>query len=215
MPLRTQSAPPRRVVTRGWIVLLALLVVAELLLVGVRASLMPEIDDVTRDLPGGAQDVVELGASRGLLLLVLAFGVVVAWTWIRRPGRRFLAAAAAAGVVLAYAISEAVKLLVHEQRPCRTLATDPILACPATGDWSWPSNHATIGAALAAACIVLLPRAWVWAVPVALVVAASRVLAGVHYPHDVVAGLVLGSAVVLMLVRATSPRRPRPVRPRA
>jgi undecaprenyl-diphosphatase len=37
-------------------------------------------------------------------------------------------------------------------------------------------------------------------VPVALLVGASRVALGVHYPHDVVDGLVLGPLVVLVAV---------------
>jgi membrane-associated phospholipid phosphatase len=34
---------------------------------------------------------------------------------------------------------------------------------------------------------------------VALFAAASRVVVGVHYPHDVIAGLVLGAMVALIL----------------
>ncbi|MEV7411122.1 phosphatase PAP2 family protein, partial [Streptomyces althioticus] len=43
-------------------------------------------------------------------------------------------------------------------------------------------------------------------VPLALLAAFSRVFVGVHYPHDVAAGLLLGAAVALTFVAlATGP----------
>jgi membrane-associated phospholipid phosphatase len=53
-----------------------------------------------------------------------------------------------------------------------------LLTCPGAGDWSLPSNHATLAAALATAVVVVQPRLWAWAVPIAALVAASRVAAG-------------------------------------
>ena len=76
---------------------------------------------------------------------------------------------------------------------------------PPVGDWSWPSNHSVIAAAFATACIVSAPRtAWI-AVPVALLVAFSRVVAGVHYMHDVASGLALGTAIVAVVVVVLRP----------
>jgi membrane-associated phospholipid phosphatase len=81
-----------------------------------------------------------------------------------------------------------------------------IAHCPATGDWSFPSNHATIAGA-AAVTLALTRRALVWlTAPLALVMAFSRVFVGVHYPHDVAAGLVFGALVAMTAVRlATRP----------
>ncbi|MCP2247216.1 phosphatase PAP2 family protein [Lentzea aerocolonigenes] len=106
---------------------------------------------------------------------------------------RLRAVLAGAGVVVAYAVSEVVKLVVQEERPCRTA---PSLApCPEPGDWSFPSNHSVIAGASAMA-IWALHRTWGWVAAVcALAAAASRVIVGVHYVHDVLAGLALGALV--------------------
>ncbi|MFD0466886.1 phosphatase PAP2 family protein [Nonomuraea thailandensis] len=113
-----------------------------------------------------------------------------------------------AGIVGAYVVSEVVKLVVREDRPCRGgVAT--IAACPPTGDWSFPSNHSVIAAG-AAATLVLVWRGLAWLVfPLAAVMAFSRVFVGVHYPHDVAAGFLLGVVLAplftLLLVGAVTP----------
>ncbi len=114
------------------------------------------------------------------------------------------------GVVLALSVSEVVKVLVAQDRPCRTVpGLEAVAECPPIGDWSLPSNHATLAAALATAVIWAVPRLWPLAVPAALLVAASRVGLGVHQPHDVVDGLVLGAVIgsaVIVLLRRTGTR---------
>lgn len=77
---------------------------------------------------------------------------------------------------------------------------DPIASCPPPGDWSLPSNHAGI----AAAALVTVALAWrrlaVMVLPVTVLAAGSRVFVGVHYPHDVLAGLALGAVVAPLVV---------------
>lgn len=75
------------------------------------------------------------------------------------------------------------------------------------GDWSFPSGHSSGAAVLAGVLLVLLlpyvaarwrPAFAVAAVSGAVMVAWTRLALGVHYLSDVVAGLALGSAVVLL-----------------
>jgi hypothetical protein len=105
---------------------------------------------------------------------------------------------AGAGAVGAYLASELVKVVVREDRPCHVLDVSTLSACPEPGDWSWPSNHSVIAAALATTVVILAPAWWRAAVPCALAVGASRVLTGAHYWHDVAAGLLVGGLVVWM-----------------
>jgi undecaprenyl-diphosphatase len=143
-----------------------------------------------------------LVADKGLLVLLAVTAGLALVTWLRdRPGFGLLAAAGV-GTVAAYATSEIVKLLVTEERPCRVVDVATVLACPAPGDWSWPSNHATIAGALAVACLLVVPRLWPVVVPVALAVACARVAAGVHYVHDVASGLALGVVVTCLVALA-------------
>lgn len=166
-----------------------------------------------------------LVADRGLLVLLGVTAGLALYTWRRdRPGFRLLVAAGA-GTVVAYATSELVKAIVTEERPCRVVDVAAVLPCPAAGDWSWPSNHSTIAGALAVACVLVAPRLWPVAVPLALAVAGARVAAGVHYVHDVASGLALAvlvtcsvTAVVVRLAThlgAAPAARAEPLRPRS
>ena len=127
-----------------------------------------------------------VGTDAVLFLFLVMFG----WVVLKLRLRAFLAGA---GVVVAYAVSEVIKLVVQEERPCRTA---PSLAeCPEPGDWSFPSNHSVIAGASAMA-IWAMHRTLGWVAAVcAVAAAASRVVVGVHYVHDVLAGLALGALV--------------------
>ncbi|MET9824521.1 phosphatase PAP2 family protein [Streptomyces sp. NPDC006349] len=167
-------------------------------------------DGLYRDITGFAQDTpawvrhtVEVWTEAGILVFGALF--VAAWWRSRRGDTRAFAIAVLAPVAtaVAYVCSELLKSGFTEERPCRAVAgAVPSLAeCPPTGDWSFPSNHATIAGASAVA-LVLVRRAIVWlTVPLALLMAFSRVFVGVHYPHDVAAGLLLGALVAAAAVR--------------
>ncbi|MFI9642644.1 phosphatase PAP2 family protein [Micromonospora sp. NPDC051925] len=139
--------------------------------------------------------------TEGVVLLLGLLLVAVAVPRLLRadPWGRALALVAPATVVLAYGCSEALKSVVDEDRPCRRAVAILADQCPPTGDWSFPSNHATITGALATAILLLSPRWGLLAAPLALLAAFSRVFVGVHYPHDVLAGLLLGVAVTLLV----------------
>src|SRR5699024_10145095 len=102
-------------------------------------------------------------------------------------------------------LSEAVKLLVKQPRPCSVVDAVTVLSCPGSGDWSWPSNHAVLAAAFATACILVVPRLAWFAVPPALAIAAVRARAGVHLVHGVHAGIALGALVDAAVVAAEAP----------
>src|SRR5699024_2180650 len=139
-------------------------------------------------------------AERGPLLLVVLAAVLAVVTVLRDRAAFWTLVVGGVGVIGAYLLSAAVKLLVAEQRPCQVWQVPTTLSCPAVGDWSWPSNHSLVAAAFATACILAVPRtAWL-AVPVALLSGLARLAAGVHYLHDVASGLALGTAVVALVV---------------
>jgi membrane-associated phospholipid phosphatase len=98
---------------------------------------------------------------------------------------------ATASVLGAYALNTAVKLLVRRPRPA--LAGLPALTRTPTAI-SFPSAHAATSFAGARAYARLgLPRAALYALAAGL--STSRVYLGVHYPSDVLAGALLGTAV--------------------
>ncbi|MCM0678010.1 phosphatase PAP2 family protein [Micromonospora phytophila] len=149
--------------------------------------------------------------TEGAILLLGALLLVAAVSRLGGTARdRAYALVAPVTVVLAYGCSEWLKTVVDQDRPCRAATAElAIIAggCPPTGDWSFPSNHATIAGALAAATLLLSRRLGLVALPVAALAAFSRTFVGVHYPHDVVAGALLGALVAVLL----TPLLARPV----
>jgi membrane-associated phospholipid phosphatase len=106
------------------------------------------------------------------------------------PPRRARWRAASRVVAGSYLLNSAVKLVVRRRRP--RLGGLPALVSTPT-QLSFPSAHAATSFAGALCYSRLgLPRAPLYALALAL--SASRVYLGVHYPSDVLAGALLGTA---------------------
>lgn len=137
------------------------------------------------------------------LLVFAALFLAGWWTARTAPAARPMAAAlwAPIATVLAYAADMVIKTLVAEPRPCQVIAAvHTVLPCPGAGDYSFPSNHATIAAAATVGLFAVSRRLGVVAAVAAVLMAASRVYVGAHYPHDVLAGLVVGAVVAGVLM---------------
>ncbi|WP_147917902.1 phosphatase PAP2 family protein [Ruania zhangjianzhongii] len=139
-------------------------------------------------------------AQYGPLLLGVLAGVLAVSSFWRERAVFWRLVSGGVGVIGASVLSTLLKLLVTEERPCRVWDVETVLACPSVGDWSWPSGHSTVAAALATACIIAAPRTAWFAVPAAVLAGAARLAAGVHYLHDVASGLALGAVVVALVV---------------
>ncbi|MEV1315742.1 phosphatase PAP2 family protein [Micromonospora arborensis] len=139
-------------------------------------------------------------ATEGVILLLGALLLMAALS--RRSGGphdRALALVAPLPALLAYVGSEWFKTVVDEDRPCRTIGRAIIAGtCPPPGDWSFPSNHSTVAGALAVTILLLSRRLGLVALPLAALAAFSRVFVGVHYPHDVIAGVLFGALVAVV-----------------
>ncbi|WP_309102769.1 phosphatase PAP2 family protein [Microbacterium sp.] len=162
----------------------------------------------------GIRDV-DLISEAGLLLLAATTAASIVFAWVRHPERRARLVAGAGGVVVAYAVSEGAKLLFAQPRPCSRWRF--AAACPPAGDWSLPSNHATLAFGAVVVIAIALGRTRItWpAVGIATLVAIGRVAQGVHYLHDVALGALLGLAVTVTLVTlapSNAVSRPQPRR---
>ena len=136
----------------------------------------------------GAQAVTLLGDPIGITVAAAVLALVL---WRRGHGR--LAAYVVAARVGAIVLSQGLKHLVDRARP---VFDAPV--AEALGP-SFPSGHALGSAVFWTTCAVLvMPRVrqpllvLAGAVAVAVLVAASRVLLGVHFLSDVTGGLLLG-----------------------
>ncbi|RVU27504.1 phosphatase PAP2 family protein [Streptomyces antnestii] len=174
----------------------------------VDGSLYTWVTDLASRTPHLVNNVVSLWSDLGLGLFAVL--MLVAWWRARGEGGVRMARVLASPVivVLAYGVNSVLKSLIDEQRPCQTLHTVTVEACPALGDWSFPSNHAVIAAAAAVALMLADRRIGLIAVPAAVLMAASRVWIGAHYPHDVAVGLAVGAVLALLLSQVATRATP-------
>ncbi|MFE0207093.1 phosphatase PAP2 family protein [Streptomyces sp. NPDC058985] len=175
---------------------------------GVDGTAYLEVVDMAHRAPAWFDRAVSDYSSYGLTLFAAL--MLVGWWRARRQGAPQAIKALAVPVltVVAFGLSTLVKQTVHENRPCRSLHVVTIEACPAPDDWSFPSNHATLAAAAAVALWFVSVRLGAIAAVGALAMAGSRVWVGAHYPHDVLAGIAVGTALTvaaaLLLQRCAS-----------
>lgn len=125
------------------------------------------------------------------------------WLWVR--GTRRVAIWAATTIIVGGLLGFALKLIVSRARPS---LPDPVALAPGEAFPSGHALHVTLGAGVLV--LLILPRlsAWgrllTWVIAWFLVVsvAYTRVALGVHWVSDVVAGVMLGVAVLAGTVAA-------------
>ncbi|WP_433870459.1 phosphatase PAP2 family protein [Saccharopolyspora sp. CA-218241] len=153
-------------------------------------------------LPEPVHQLALLG-TQGLLVLL---GLLPLVLFARTRDLRALVPVVAG--VAGWFLSQAAKGLFRQERPCAAVDVAATIAeCPPPGDWSFPSSHATAAAAFAIGWALLRRRGTGVVVALAVLVAASRVLIGVHYPHDVLVGFAFGAALATALVRLAGARQ--------
>lgn len=109
---------------------------------------------------------------------------------VLQPARRRAWLTAGAGAFLAHAAAVVIKRVVKRKRPNHP-AISVNVGTPS--QLSFPSAHATstTAAAILLGRVTGLPLPWILVPPMAL----SRLVLGVHYPSDVLTGVVVGTVV--------------------
>ncbi|MBZ0199680.1 MAG: phosphatase PAP2 family protein [Ignavibacteriaceae bacterium] len=105
---------------------------------------------------------------------------------------------AAAAVILMIVVTDQlqhriIKEIFQRIRPCNALS-DVLTPLGCTGSFSFPSNHATNNFAVAVLFYRIYPNLKLPLFIAASLIALSRVYLGLHYPSDIIAGAMVGSA---------------------
>lgn len=175
---------------------------------GASAPLDVAIMQAAPSLHGAVGDALAVLVADGLGVygLVPLTALVAAAFFFR--GRRLDALVLGVTMLAATGLMAGLKHLFARPRPeLFTWLDDP-------GGFSFPSGHAMLNAVfwLLLAGLVNRPWAWTLGVLMALFSAAMRVVAGVHWPTDVTAGLALGVAVVALALAVRRRLGPPPSR---
>jgi len=121
----------------------------------------------------------------------LALGLAGAAAHATQPTRRASWLRGAGLVATSYALNTAIKFTVRRPRP-ELPGLEPLT--PTVTRLSFPSAHATTSFAAARAYGAVMPATPLYAA--AALLALSRIYLGVHYPSDILAGAVFGTALV-------------------
>lgn len=129
-------------------------------------------------------------------------GVFLLWMKMRAPseaGFWLMMSIAVASYAVGYAANYAIAVVYRHRRPVKELPNVRLLV-QTLGTWkSFPSDHA-MTSAIPATLAFLFGAPWLSVMLFAgfFVICFSRVYVGVHYPRDIIGGLIVGafSAIV-------------------
>ena len=96
--------------------------------------------------------------------------------------------------------NEIIKPLVARVRPCNAVSILPDMLVKVPSSYSFPSGH-TVSSVVGATVLTRANKKFGFAaIPVAFLIAFSRLYVFVHYPTDVLAGTILGFAIGFVVV---------------
>ncbi|MFA9422124.1 MAG: phosphatase PAP2 family protein [Sedimentibacter sp.] len=144
--------------------------------------------------------------------------IMLAFSWIGNGGAVWIVTAIllmiskknrTTGIIVIFALVLCViagnvilKPLVSRMRPC-FFHPEVKLLLPCPTDFSFPSGHTMSSFAAATVILVLNKKMGKWALITASLIAYSRLYLYVHYPSDIVGGIILGFAMALISIKFT------------
>src|SRR6202040_3095090 len=142
-----------------------------------------------------ALDAVMVGSAK-YLPIVFALALIALWmTW--KPQNQRGAFLAGASGLIALGIGQLVGRALPRPRPYLVHSVNLLIS--RSVDTSFPSDHATLGFAVAVMVWQYNRRVGACLLILAFVLAFSRVYVGAHYPSDVLGGAVLGTVTSLVI----------------
>lgn len=139
-----------------------------------------------------------------LLLLIFSSG------YTKRGKLRIFLVTSLSIVVARLGITEIIRFFYHRPRPFSTLHVHKLLSSGwfySDKEWSFPSGHSAFFFAMATA-IYLYNKKWGLGFFIAAIVMnISRIIVGVHYPSDIVGGMIVGMLTAYIIFYVAEKRK--------
>ncbi len=136
--------------------------------------------------------VVFLASYLPYLVVLIFLALVFFSQYQKREKWELLLVVGISALVARFGVTELIRLFIHRPRPFLSLPVHQLLTDSA---WSFPSGHATFFFAMATA-VYLYNKKWGTIFFIAtILITVSRVIAGIHYPSDIVGGALIGIMV--------------------
>ncbi len=137
--------------------------------------------------------VVFLASYLAYVLIIAFLAFVLFSQYQRREKLQILFVAGVSTIIARFGVAELIRLFYQRPRPFSAL--DNVHQLLTNNEWSFPSGHATFFFALATV-VYLYNKKWgVGFFIASIFMTTSRVVAGIHYPSDIIGGAIIGIAI--------------------
>ena len=149
--------------------------------------------------------ITKLG-DEGLIWIAICVALLIF------PRTRKCGVAVALSLILTTILgNEIIKKIVQRPRPF-AVDNSVTLLIPQPGQYSFPSGHTSNSIAAAVSIFLFYKKPGIAAIALALLIAFSRMYLFVHYPTDILGGIVLGvvdALIIRFLIKKWDERRAR------
>lgn len=135
-------------------------------------------------------------ADSYFFFVLFVFAIAAYWDYRKQHvGTAYLFAIAAA-IIARFGVTSLIRFFIHRPRPFTEFHFIPLVQDAA---YSFPSGHTVFLFAMATIMLFSNRKLALFLCASGLIVGIARIMAGIHYPTDIISGMVLGVAVSLLL----------------
>ena len=145
--------------------------------------------------------IIFLASYLAYILIIVFLAFVFFSQYQRREKLQILFVAGVSTLIARFGIAELIRLFYQRPRPFSAL--DNVQQLLTSNEWSFPSGHATFFFALSTAVYLYNKKLGVWFFVATILITISRVVAGIHYPSDIIGGAVIGIVVAYVVLCLT------------
>jgi len=141
--------------------------------------------------------IIFLASYLPYCLIIILFLLLYFSSYLRKKKIEILWITLLSAFIGRFGVTTIIRSLYHHPRPFILYSVHPLFI---DNSWSFPSGHATFFFALAAALYWYNKKWGIAFLIAAALMTISRVIAGVHYPFDIAAGMVIGVGVAYLVI---------------